>query len=201
MIELNEIQSYIVDDYVFETKPDYEDALQEKKGIKYLSSQLDLNNTERTYQLYTELIEKKIFRTPIGMDYLVQLRKAILKSDKYAANQLLPIPVSTSGHREKERVEKYVSTKYEATLKNISNENKKNKTKLRSAIILNIVFAIIIVAMFFITSNSSSPNILNYERVIQDKYASWEARLKEKEQEIKDKEWKLKQQEDKNSQK
>lgn len=196
MAELNEIQSYTVDGYVFETRADYEDALQEKKGIKYLSSQMDLNNTERTQQLYTELIEKKIFRTPIGMDYLKQLRMAVLKNPKFTSDMLLAIPVQTTGHKEKERVEKYVNTKYEATVKKITNDNRKLKIKLRSAIILNFVLAVMIGIMFFITSNSSSPNILNYERVIQDKYAAWEQSLKEKDQELKDREWNIRQKED-----
>ena len=62
MAELDELQSYYVDGYVFETRADYEDALQEKKGISYLRSQMDLNNSDKTYKLYTELIEKGIFR-------------------------------------------------------------------------------------------------------------------------------------------
>lgn len=45
--------------------------------------------------------------------------------------------------------------------------------------------------MFIITKNSDSPNILNYERVIQDKYSSWQSELNEKEQELKELEWKI----------
>lgn len=63
MEEINEIQSYIVNGYVFETKTEYNEAVQEKKAIKYLSSELNLSNIEKTYKLYCELIEKKIFKT------------------------------------------------------------------------------------------------------------------------------------------
>ena len=42
MEEINEIQSYIVNGYVFETKTEYNEAVQEKKAIKYLSSELIL---------------------------------------------------------------------------------------------------------------------------------------------------------------
>ena len=51
MEEINEIQSYIVNGYVFETKTEYNEAVQEKKAIKYLSSELNLSNIEKTYKL------------------------------------------------------------------------------------------------------------------------------------------------------
>ena len=50
MEEINEIQSYIVNGYVFETKTEYNEAVQEKKAIKYLSSELNLSNIEKTYR-------------------------------------------------------------------------------------------------------------------------------------------------------
>ena len=196
MAELDELQSYYVDGYVFETRADYEDALQEKKGISYLRSQMDLNNSDKTYKLYTELIEKGIFRTPVGLDYLKQLRSAILKKSDYTADKLPAIPVITAGHKEKNRVEKYVSTKYEATVRKYTGENKILKTKLRTAIIMNVVLAVVVSVMFIITGNSSNPNILNYERAIQDKYSVWEQSLKEREQELNDREWKIKEKED-----
>lgn len=62
MEEINEIQSYIVNGYVFETKTEYNEAVQEKKAIKYLSSELNLSNIEKTYKLYCELIEKRYSR-------------------------------------------------------------------------------------------------------------------------------------------
>ena len=46
--------------------------------------------------------------------------------------------------------------------------------------------------MFFISKSSSNPTIIDYERKLQDKYASWESDLREKEQELKDFEWELK---------
>lgn len=196
MAELDAIQSYFIDGYVFETRADYEEALQEKKGINYLRSQLDLNNSEKTFQLYTELIEKKIFRTVIGMDYLKQLRNAVLKNSEYTSDSVPAIPVTSGGHKEKDRVEKYVNTKYEATVKKFTSDNKKLKKQLGTAVIVNIVLAIVIGVMFYITGNSSNPNILNYERAIQDKYSVWEQSLKEKEQELKDREWKIKEKEE-----
>lgn len=195
MSELKEIRSYIVDGFVFETKADYEAALQEKKGIKYLSSQLDLNNTEKTFQLYSELIEKKIFNTIIGLEYLKLLRQTLIKSGSYNDSELVPIRVATSGEKEKARVEKYVNKKYETTVNEYKENNKKIKSKLGTSLIFNFVLIAVIAAMIFITKNSDNPNILNYERVIQDKYSKTEQELKDREQKIRDKEWKLKEKE------
>lgn len=196
MAELDEIKSYIVNGYVFETRADYEDALQEKKGINYLSSQLNLNNIPKVTQLYTELIEKKVFVTPIGHEYLKSLRDVIVKSGTVTGDDLLPIPVITANKSEKGQVEKYVSTKYEATVKKLENENKKLKGKLSTAIYMCVALVVIVLVMFFITKNSSTPNILNYERKLQDKYSAWEQELKEKDQMLKDREWEIRQKEE-----
>ena len=58
--------------------------------------------------------------------------------------------------------------------------------------ILNVMLALAIVAMFVISFVSDQPNILNYERAITDKYASWEQELNQREQTIRDKERELK---------
>ena len=49
--------------------------------------------------------------------------------------------------------------------------------------------------MFAITLNADQPNVLNYEKVLTDRYASWEQDLTEREQVIREKERELKIQE------
>ena len=57
-------------------------------------------------------------------------------------------------------------------------------------VIASLVVALI--AMLVIAVVSDNPNILNYERVLQDKYASWEKELDEREELIREKELELK---------
>jgi hypothetical protein len=45
--------------------------------------------------------------------------------------------------------------------------------------------------MFVIAINSNQPNILNYQRVLQNRYAGWEQELTDREQAIRDKEREL----------
>ena len=54
-----------------------------------------------------------------------------------------------------------------------------------------VVMLVAIIAMFVITLNSDQPNILNYERNLQNKYASWEQELTRREQTVREKEREL----------
>ena len=183
---------YIINSYQFETKEEYEQALQEKNGINYLNAQLDVNNIEKVYQLYTELVDKKIFITVIGIDYLKKLRGILLRDSRFSADNLRPIRVTTVNKQVKNRVEKYISSKYETEVRQHKKEKEGIRNKLNTSIIINVVLVLMLIAMFFISKSSSNPTIIDYERKLQDKYASWESDLREKEQELKDLEWELK---------
>ena len=74
-------------------------------------------------------------------------------------------------------------------IKPIPEENK-NAT-FRLSLIMNIVMVVAIIAMFIITLNSDQPNILNYERSLQNKYATWEQELTRREQTVREKEREL----------
>ena len=183
---------YIINSYQFETKEEYEQALQEKNGINYLNAQLDVNNIEKVYQLYTELVDKKIFITVIGIDYLKKLRGILLRDSRFSADNLRPIRITTVNKQVKNRVEKYISSKYETEVRHHKKEKEGIRKKLNTSIIINVVLVLMLIAMFFISKSSSNPTIIDYERKLQDKYASWESDLREKEQELKDLEWELK---------
>ena len=183
---------YIINSYQFETKEEYEQALQEKNGINYLNAQLDVNNIEKVYQLYTELVDKKIFITVVGIEYLKKLRGILLRDSRFSADTLRPIRITTVNKQVKNRVEKYISSKYETEVRQHKKEKEGIRNKLNTSIIINVVLVIMLIAMFFISKSSSNPTIIDYERKLQDKYASWESDLREKEQELKDLEWELK---------
>lgn len=89
------------------------------------------------------------------MDYLKKLRDVVIKSGNYKAEDIMPIPVKTTGHMEKERVEKYISTKYETTVKQYESEKKKMKSRLSTSILFNIVLVAVVIAMFIITKTAT----------------------------------------------
>ena len=68
----------------------------------------------------------------------------------------------------------------------------REKERFTISVFLNVMLVIAILAMFGICFASDQPNIVNYERAITDKYASWEQELTEREQAIRDRELELK---------
>lgn len=194
------VQSYMIGAYQFELREDYEAAMQEKKGVEYLNSQTDYKDVGKVYTMYCELVQRKIFYTPVGLDYLRKLRTAIVNSGQYERNQIPSLYVPSGKKRDSARVERYISTKYKDKVSELDNKFNRIKNRYRTSLILNIIMVIMIIAMFAIVSTSTNPNILNYERVLQDKYASWSEDLKDKEEELRAWERELeKQQEEINS--
>lgn len=178
------IQAYMIGVYQFELREDYEAALQEKKGVEYLNSQTDYKDIDKIYTMYCELVQRKIFYTPVGLDYLRKLRSIIVNSGKYERNTIPALYVPSGKKRDSAKVERYISAKYKDRVTELDKKVGRMKNKHRTSILLNIIMVIMIIAMFGILMTSSNPNILNYERVLQDKYASWAEDLKEQENEL-----------------
>ena len=68
---------------------------------------------------------------------------------------------------------------------------KKEEKSNRIMWIVNMVLVVLVVSMFYISTTSSNPNILNYERAIQNRYATWEEELESREQVVRVKEKEL----------
>ena len=58
--------------------------------------------------------------------------------------------------------------------------------------IVIVALSLLVVAMLVITALSDSPTILNYEKKLQDRYASWEMELTEREDAVRARELELK---------
>ncbi len=176
-------EKYIVDGYQFTNQKDYDDAKNEKKGIKYLTAQIDWNDSNRVRQLYCDLCEQKIFRTPIGIDFMKKMRANLTKSAE--GDKPLPyVCVPSVNAEEYEKAVKIETKKREDSIKEMSRANSKLRGKLKTAVFLNILLIVVIIFMFILANTSSNPNIINYERKIQDKYAKWAEELKDKENEL-----------------
>ena len=188
MADFEGIEAYLVDEYQFELREEYETALQEKKGVDYLDAQLDYDDAQKVLRTYNELIRKKIFYTPVGIDYLRRLRNVLINSGEIDDDKIMPLYVPSGKKKDSAKVEKYISNKYKETVGTMNTDLKKTKNINRNLIAVNIVLIVIVIAMFIISYTSDSPNILNYERELQDKYAGWAEDLKEKEDELRQRE-------------
>ncbi len=70
-------------------------------------------------------------------------------------------------------------------------EARKKKSSLRMSLAVNFFLLLVAAGMVAIALLDSTPNIINYENKIQDKYAQWEMDLEEREAKVKEKEREL----------
>ena len=148
MADIEGIETYRVGKYQFELKEDYEIALQEKKGVEYLNSQIDYSDVNKVLSTYNELVSKKIFYTPIGLDYLNRLLSVVVNSGKFEPNKIMPLYVPSGKKKDNNRVEKYITRKYKDQMGELNSTVKKLKSANTFLGMLTAVLIIIIIAMF-----------------------------------------------------
>ena len=164
----------IVDGYRFQSPEDAALARQELKKIEYLQEHIDYQDTAMVRNVYQKAIESRAFRTPVGQNYLHNLRRLLIK-EGYSEEE---IPYVTMYHNYTVKKRKETSP----AKQRISATKKKEKAdKLTISILLNLFLTLLVVGMFAIAYTSEHPNLLNYERAIVDKYAAWEQDLTERE--------------------
>jgi hypothetical protein len=160
-----------------------------------------------------------MFQTPVGIRYLEHLQSLLRMSESIDEEEIEPIPLHIYYETKKKEDEigpqDATTPAKPATLEaedtsvqgeaSESNDRRTNteKTKqlitqkrlLRRLVIINIALIIAVFGMFFIALSGKQPNILNYERALQNRYASWEQELTQLETKLRQKELELKQKE------
>ena len=112
----------------------------------------------------------------------------VLKKEK-DSEDLLNIPVlSVSNFREETSL---VQEKIKASRKPVKSKPTRKELSVKLLLGVNAVLILLIAAMFYITINGSNPNIINYERVLQNKYSQWDQELTQREAVIREKEREL----------
>lgn len=182
MITLDNDKTWVVRGYEFTSEEETKAACLEYSKIKKIEKKLDYKKPEMVYQLYNKAVDGRIFKTVIGYEYLRKLQKYLLDRNIDSV-KVKPIPVEPKPV-EKEALQPDNNAKPKNTAKQ---ESKKNSVLPYCVVVL----AVMVVVMFVIAMTGNRPNILNYERVIQNKYAQWEAELEEREAVVKEKEREL----------
>ncbi len=177
--------------FVFETEEDAALARNEAEAIRYLKEQTKMDDPDTILKLYHSIITKNLFKTEVGMRFLMELQD-YLKTIPYIKNSdIKPIPVKMNKS----------APELEAELKKAKAEAKrakkdtgkgiasgKYKAGFGVALFFAIVFGISIAAMFVIVAKTDTNKMINYENEIIDKYEDWEGKLKEKEDQIRERE-------------
>ena len=182
MAEEKESEKFMVGGYEFATKEEAQLAKDELNAIKYLSQKTNSKDPKQVYSLYNKIIERKLFSTHVGMNYLKNLQTFLYKSDEIPNDKIQPIPINAETQGEinirRERSE------FKSELRDMSVKVAKYKNNFTRVMIINVVLIIIIIAMFVILNTSSNPNIINYEVNIQNKYSQWQEQLQSQEESL-----------------
>ena len=180
----NSEEKRLMSGFLFQSERDAKLAEVERKKIAYLESKLDYSKPEDILYIYDKTVKGKVFSTPVGMMYLKKLQEFLLGQDGIDPALVAAIPLNNIYHEHSIAVKERIQEKKDKTIET-------KKSQLTISIVLNIFLAIAMIAMFIISLNSDNPNIINYERNITNRYATWEQELTERENVIREKEREL----------
>lgn len=187
-----EKEKWSVNGFRFNTQQDVKLAEAEVAKINKLEEKLDYQNPRLMKLVYDKTIDSRVFKTQVGFSFLKKLQDELLKT--YTADEIQDIPVNQI-YQLRDQTSP-AQTRIQHTVKKTKTAEQKQKEKLRMSLFINAVLAVLIAGMFYMTTTSKNPNILNYEKALQNKYADWEQELSQREQELREKEKQLLLQED-----
>lgn len=182
---MKENKSLTVEGYTFRTTEDAKLAQLEAQKIEFIERRMNYNRAESVLAVYKKAIEEGTFQTPVGIRYLEKLHDFLEKS-KIITEEIPPIPLQSYFSRT-------VRENASPARHRIAPIKKKDtlKQKYRISVLINIVLLGMVVAMFAIALNAKTPNMLNYEKTLVNKYSQWEQELNEREAKIREKEQEL----------
>ena len=179
-----------VDGFVFNDRENGNIAREEIQRINYISSKMNKDNPEAILSVYNKMIESNTFFTPVGLEYLRQLQAYLYKRTEIDDTRIQDIPVLVSyvdihnQYNNKKDIERDERMRRRRRVKTFKQEYK-------MSLMVNLVLILVIIAMFIIVLKSDTPNMINYENAITNRYASWEQELTERESKVREKEAEL----------
>ncbi len=176
-------KEYTVGGYTFTDKKAADEAKEEFKAINNLSSKINTKDARQVYALYNSIIDKKLFSTMVGLNYLKELQQFLYISKEIPNNRIRPIPSNIDLHYAIDGKRELIQNQSE--LRNLKKERNMYKDRFTKSVILNIALVVAIIAMVIITLTSKNPNIINYETNLEDKYAAWQEQLQSQEASLK----------------
>lgn len=186
MEEQIQTEGLIAAGYAFLNEEDARRAANEEKRINQLEEKLDYSKPESILLIYRKAIQERVFKTPVGIQYLKKLQSYLLEREEIDQEKILPIPLYTSF----ESALRENTTPARIRVKPAP-AKKKQSQLLPISMVLNVALVCAVLAMFFIALNSKQPNLINYETALVNKYSQWEQELTQREQVVREKEREL----------
>lgn len=170
----------IVAGYAFANEEDARLAREELKKVHFFDTKMDYSNTENVLMLFQKILEERVFRTRIGMDYLHRLQNLLV--ERGVESERIPVIPINAVYRPQMNKQNRPQTPKRVEM----HEKQREHTLLLSSLIVNAAMVILVILLFAITLKSDNPNILNYEKALVNKYASWEQDLSERENKVRE---------------
>ncbi len=167
------------DGFLYGNEEDVQLAKEEKKKAAYIENKINYDDITTTLKIYEKAIKEKVFRTPVGFEYLKRMRMEMIKRG-VPADKISPIPLY-------QVFSKDVETR-PIRIFQVKEKKDDSKEMLRKSIWLNIALVILVVGMFLITLFGENTNILNYKYKIENEYSIWQQELEEREAILREKE-------------
>lgn len=185
-------ETYEAGGFAFSDESTREKALKEAEGIRYLKGHTDMNRPEMVLQMYSQLIEQRLFETPVGYVFLYELQEYLSANPSVPREEIPAIPVAEVREpvrepkkKEKKRTEEKKQTGSAGRTK-VSHID--FKSRFRTSLSINIILLLIVIGMFAVTATSDNINVINYENALIEKYENWESELKEREETLRERE-------------
>ena len=181
----NKKQDNTVGGFEFVSENDAQKGQMDLSKIKLLESRVKASRPGDLKAVYEKAIENKIFKTPIGWGYLLNLRKKLLESG-FKEEDLIPIPLNVS-------ITRHSAMENLTVRQRIIPDTSKKESPFKRIfpIVLDIVLAILVVVMFLIAASGENDNIINYKRNVTNRYSSWEQDLTDREKAVREAEKRL----------
>lgn len=185
-------EKYVVDGYCFKTQGEAAIALNEIEGIEYLRKRTNFKNPQSVLSVYDKIIDKELFKTPIGYGFLRELQQILYNASEIEPDSIRNIPVAAADEK---KSKKSKDKKNKKLYLMPEEQEKKYKNKITNLIILNVFIIIALIVVIIITNNSDNTNILNYRDRLEREYnekedelAAWDSQLREKEHQLNERE-------------
>lgn len=191
---------YNVGGFLFEDEETAAQARKEEEGIRFIKEKSKLTNPEVVLKIYQTVLQQKLFMTPVGLRFLVELQNFLLTSPDVDKAEIPAI--DTSSFIKAIVVEKEVPVK-----RKFGRAEKKERVQTASAgsyktafhvsLFFAVIFGVSVLGMFVIAELSgNNVNIINYRNEIINQYEKWEQELESEEDRLKEWEQELEQREE-----
>lgn len=188
---LEDVGRFSAEGYSFYTEKDAALAESEKRKVEFLEARMDYAHPDSILKIYNKAIGERIFKSPVGHFFLKSTQNYLTKQPNIAKEDIADIPMYVTFDGEFRDQPKPVQPRVAAQTTPKASKKEAKSNALTASIIINLVLAAAVIAMFVITLKSDQPNILNYEKAITNRYAAWEQELTEREKAVRDKEREL----------